>query len=275
MELFKEVESMGGFYEALKNGFIQASINENINKQLVNLYTRRKILIGVNKYPQPINFADEIEKKLETKAEEPIFEIQGNKIFLLENEIFSKEKAIIDFFKNGGNLFSIRTSRDYQSVEIPTLNEIREAKFFENLFQKTNKFKRKYGRHPVALILNFGDIEDFRERADFASDFLGVGGIEVMHSNPSNDFLQLAKEFIDLDYDIATFCSSDALYPQFVPQLASLIKKAKPFKIIILSGFPADQNIVNLYKNSGVDIFIHKKSNILNDLQMIYVLLGF
>ncbi|OKL39278.1 methylmalonyl-CoA mutase [Pontibacter flavimaris] len=51
--LFQEVESMGGFEEAYKQGFILGSITEVSRRKFRNIATGREVLVGTNKYPNP------------------------------------------------------------------------------------------------------------------------------------------------------------------------------------------------------------------------------
>ncbi len=50
-ELFTEVESKGGYLEALKTGFIQEQVAEKATTRKKNIATRRDILLGTNQYP--------------------------------------------------------------------------------------------------------------------------------------------------------------------------------------------------------------------------------
>lgn len=50
-KLFQEIEAKGGYVEAFKAGFIQEQVNESANKRLLNIATRREVLLGTNQYP--------------------------------------------------------------------------------------------------------------------------------------------------------------------------------------------------------------------------------
>ena len=50
-KLFRDIESKGGYVEAFKAGFIQEQITESANKRMLNIATRREILLGTNQYP--------------------------------------------------------------------------------------------------------------------------------------------------------------------------------------------------------------------------------
>ncbi|MGQ9819762.1 MAG: methylmalonyl-CoA mutase family protein, partial [Candidatus Kapaibacteriales bacterium] len=275
LELSKELENISGFYEAVKNGLVQSKINENLRKRLINLSNRKEILVGVNKYPQPTKYAEKIPRR--NKVGESASNVNDNTSLLQinEHEIFQKENEIIEFARKGGDLFAVRMFETYDYYTIIPLKEIREAETFEELYEKSNKFEDKFGHRPQAMLLNYGNIDDYKFRSDFAQDFLGVGGIETIPSNPSFQIEDLAKSFFDSNCEIAVICSSDKLYPQFVPQISALIKKKKPLSIIILAGKAVSQDLENFYKTAGVDVFINQSSNIFEELEKIYNLLTF
>lgn len=50
-KLFQEIEAKGGYVEAFKAGFIQEQVKESANKRMLNIATRREILLGTNQYP--------------------------------------------------------------------------------------------------------------------------------------------------------------------------------------------------------------------------------
>ncbi|MCX2738714.1 methylmalonyl-CoA mutase family protein [Pontibacter anaerobius] len=52
-ELFKQVESMGGFEDAYQQGFILGSIMEVSRRKFRNIATGRDVMVGTNKYPNP------------------------------------------------------------------------------------------------------------------------------------------------------------------------------------------------------------------------------
>ena len=50
-KLFQDIEAKGGYIEAFKAGFIQESLQESANKRMLNIATRRDVLLGTNQYP--------------------------------------------------------------------------------------------------------------------------------------------------------------------------------------------------------------------------------
>lgn len=61
-KLFQEIEAKGGYVEAFKIGFIQDQVTESANKRLLNVATRREVLLGTNQYP---NALEKIEANIE------------------------------------------------------------------------------------------------------------------------------------------------------------------------------------------------------------------
>ncbi|WP_421773507.1 methylmalonyl-CoA mutase subunit beta [Gracilimonas sp.] len=49
-ELFQQIESKGGFYEALKSGFIQELVTASRKEKLEAYKEKKKVMVGVNKY---------------------------------------------------------------------------------------------------------------------------------------------------------------------------------------------------------------------------------
>lgn len=61
-KLFNEVEDMGGFYQAVKEGVIQGAVNAASAARKAAIATRREILLGTNQYP---NFTEVAAAKIE------------------------------------------------------------------------------------------------------------------------------------------------------------------------------------------------------------------
>ena len=58
-KLFLEVDAQGGFIEAASQGFIQGKISETARKRKLDLANRKDILLGVNQYPNFIEYKTE------------------------------------------------------------------------------------------------------------------------------------------------------------------------------------------------------------------------
>lgn len=58
-KLFLEVDALGGFLEAAKQGFIQGKITKTAGKRSIDLANRKDILLGVNQYPNFTEYKSE------------------------------------------------------------------------------------------------------------------------------------------------------------------------------------------------------------------------
>jgi len=123
---------------------------------------------------------------------------------------------------------------------------------------------------PVALLMPFGKVADFKARVDFSHDFFAIGGFEVIESSPFETVEEAFQKILATLPQVVVFCSKNEFYPNFVPQLTALIKKAKPLIVTVLAGLPKNDEEINLYKNVGLDFFIHFKSDTVDTLNKIF-----
>lgn len=83
-KLFLQLDESGGFVANLKNGAIQEMINETAARRMLNIATRKEVILGTNQYP---NGEERINKALDEKRfqaddqTQPGAEIQGLKTF--------------------------------------------------------------------------------------------------------------------------------------------------------------------------------------------------
>ncbi len=61
-KLFLQIEEIGGYHNALKQGFIQDKIKETVQKRELNIATRKEVLLGTNQYP---NFNETVKKNID------------------------------------------------------------------------------------------------------------------------------------------------------------------------------------------------------------------
>ncbi len=76
-DFFIKIEGAGGYLEAFKQGIIQSSINEIVEKRKAMVATGREAMLGTNQYPNS-------EEKINNKIDETnVFESQGPKNFII------------------------------------------------------------------------------------------------------------------------------------------------------------------------------------------------
>lgn len=124
------------------------------------------------------------------------------------------------------------------------------------------------GKNPKAFMLTFGNLAFCRARAQFASNFFAVAGIDVMDNNRFSTIEEGVKAAFAAKADIIVACSSDDEYAEAVPQIKEL---AGNKAIIVVAGDPAckDELIAKSIMN-----FISVKSNVLDTLKEYQTQLG-
>lgn len=282
LELFKSIESDGGFLAWIRESKVQKSIKEVSEKRLNNLFTRKEILVGTNKFPTTQK--ESIDLPTITELDLDTLSIERKKLILTrrnENTLANLRSrlklddfvSIVEFAKNLGCISELPRWDFTSTKEIEKLVRIRETADFEMLRIRAQQYKDKYGNFPKVFLMKFGRVSDYRLRSDFASDFFQVGGFEVIESQGSESVDDLVNGFLISKTQIGVICSSDVLYPSFVPTLANSIKKASPSSILVLAGLPYESALIEKFKASGVSLFIHLKSDIVGTLKEIYNLI--
>jgi methylmalonyl-CoA mutase len=153
---------------------------------------------------------------------------------------------------------------------IQPIQIIRFASYFEKLRNNAVQFEQKTNAKPQIILMNFGELNEWKPRNDFASDFLQVGGFELINSPVFKD----AKEAIDYKPEgphsnIFAICPSDSKYEEILPTLLPAVKEQVPGAYFILAGFPEGKT--DDYKSLGINEFIHLKANIYSTLEKIQI----
>lgn len=271
--LVQQIESMGGILEVIKSGWLQEQIENTAKNRTNNLNNRKDILVGVNKYPNPnenydnlknINNLSKTNNTLDPKFQDYVKSIKIEKSF--SDNIHTIYELLLKGYsiQHLNNILYKDMHSIYKVKPIPILNL---SSKFEELRLRSKQYKEKYGIYPQCFLANLGTVSQFKARADFANDFLKVAGIETIYTDGFANIEDCVKAFINSNANLLVICSTDEIYNEKASQLARLIKKAKPLTYIILAGNPGEK--MNEYINSGIDDFIHIKSNIYDSLTTI------
>ena len=104
-----------------------------------------------------------------------------------------------------------------------------------------------------------------RARAGFAANFFGCSGYEILDNQCFLTVDEGVESALLSNAEVIVICSSDEEYPRIVPEIAGKIKAAGSKARIVVAGFPKD--MAETFKSSGVDDFIHVRSNLLETLR--------
>ncbi len=273
-KLFQDIEASGGMAKMLERGEIQSAVEMKYDEKFKNMAKRKHVWVGVNMY------ANMTEEKLEMQADAPDevskARAQAVQSYRMRSDIFMTSAMLAElgdhYFttgeisvpkaiaaaENGATLGDIadecRSFKD-QVAQGVAVKKQRGASRFESLRDKTNALKKE-GKAPKVFLFNMGPIPQHKGRADFTTGFFEVGGFEVLKNDGFNDTELAIEAGLKSGADIGVICSTDATYPELVPQIAQAVKAKNPNMQVIVAGrAPAD--IEGEYRQAGVDDFIY------------------
>ena len=157
-------------------------------------------------------------------------------------------------------------------LEVSTIFKTRASVALENLRKDVYTYQQEKETVLSVFLANMGPLTQHKARADFAMGFMQVGGFYVANNDGYEDIDQAVEATLFSKAQICCLCSTDDTYPEIVPAFVSRIKAAKPEIIVVLAGYPTD--MVETYRQQGIDYFIHLKANVFEVLLNIAKRLG-
>jgi methylmalonyl-CoA mutase len=103
-------------------------------------------------------------------------------------------------------------------------------------------------------------------RLDFTCSFFEVGGFEVIRTTGFDSPAAAVTAALTQGAQAVVICGLDDDYPDGAPMVAKMVKEKNPDAAVMLAGMPKDQDLIQKLTESGVDTFIHVKSNVLEVL---------
>lgn len=239
--LFLQVEEMGGMFEAVKKGFVQDAISASAKQKKDDAANRRTLILGTNQHP---NLNERMLEKIQAE----------------ENELMDEEEM---------EETSVAYSRqpEYKTIEI-----MRAADEFEDLRLATEIWEGEGNKRPEVFMLTIGNPVMRKARAGFSSGFFGCAGYRILDNAGFASPEEGIKAALESRAEVVVICSSDEEYAEMAAPLTEGIKKSSPETIVVVAGYPKE--IVDSLRSSGVDEFIHVKSNAIDTLYGIQKKLG-
>ncbi|XZF74146.1 methylmalonyl-CoA mutase family protein [Bacillus sp. AL-1R] len=261
-ELFQKIEEKGGMVKAIQKGFPQAIVREVAEEKLNNIKNRKDKLIGTNIYPN-LN-ENELEKKeldcIEDKVDKENLVASSKPIVF---QCGGSIEDIIDAANNGATIPNIFNVMNVIDSEIPSVNQLyihRGAQPYESLRRNSQSYKNSTGEFPKVFVANFGQVAAYKPRTDFVTDFFEVGGFKVLQNKGFASVDEIIDSFKQSESTIVVICSTDDQYSEIVPSITNQIKAINPNTKVLLAGKPSIDEM-NLYKEVGIDDFIHMNVN--------------
>lgn len=148
-----------------------------------------------------------------------------------------------------------------EPLMVTPLNIYRGARAFEDMRYKTDMYALKNNR-PIVFMLTIGNLAMRRARSQFASNFFGCAGFEIIDNNGFKNIEEGVAAAESSSADIVVICSSDDYYAEIAPKANTLLLNDK--RILVVAGAPSC--MPELIEN-GISNFINIKTNILDELK--------
>jgi methylmalonyl-CoA mutase len=152
---------------------------------------------------------------------------------------------------------------------VDTLKPYRGSQAFESIRKKTDDHARE-NKRPSVFMFTYGNLNMRIARAQFASNFFGVAGFDLIDNLGFKSIDEGIKAFEESGAEILTICSSDQEYAEIAP---GIIQALKDKAIIVLAGYPKE--LVDDLQKAGLKHFIHIRSNVLESMKEIQKELGY
>ena len=278
---FQVIEGKGGMLAALQEGYPQSEIAAILAARFKAAETRKDRIVGNNMYPNMT------EKLLDPRPED----VEENKkqrtaqveAYLADiDEAFKAEKLkalqagegclvslAIEAAQAGATTAEIAAAlAGKESETVTAIAPHRWSERFEALRKTTEAYKAEHNDNVKIFLANMGPIPQHKARADFTTGFLQVGAFEVLGNNGFPTVEEAAQAAKESGADAVVICSTDATYPEIVPQLAPKLHEVLPKATVFLAG-AAPKDLLETYNEAGIDEYISVKANCYKILQLL------
>ncbi|HXM43565.1 MAG TPA: methylmalonyl-CoA mutase family protein [Bryobacteraceae bacterium] len=124
----------------------------------------------------------------------------------------------------------------------------RDARIFELIRLRTERYAARTGHTPHLLLLEAGDVKMRKARSGFITNFFGCAGFEIEVSDALSG-----------EPDAVVLCSSDPEYGALAPRVIRELRDAGKDTPVIVAGNPADS--IEQLKQARVADFVHVRSD--------------
>lgn len=269
--IFQEIERQGGMIRVLESGWLREQIDSAFAPRAKDIASRKEGITGVSEFPnieeQEITHDPPDPAQLRSDAIQRVDAIRSKPESL---PTFSAQDGLaamaFQAAGDGATLGQLATSLGFhaESTNITPLEAHSFAEPYEELRDAAEAWQTAQGRRPGIFLANMGPIAHHTARATYSKSFFEAGGFEVLSNEGFQDAEAAAQAFADSGASIAVICSSDKLYPEFVPAVATKLKAAGA-RTVVLAGKPGENE--EAWRAAGVDRFIFISCNVLATLR--------
>jgi len=165
----------------------------------------------------------------------------------------------VNMYANPDDKALLKEGKSAQSKRVVALDKGALPK--DRAVAKLEALRARIGEtKPKIFLLTMGSIAEYKARADFASGFFSVGGFEIISGSGYTQTDEAAAAAKASGASAFCICSTDDNYEQLVAPLCAKLEGP-----MILAGYPKDK--VDIYREQGIDIFIHLRANLYETLE--------
>ncbi|MEX2186667.1 MAG: methylmalonyl-CoA mutase family protein [Pirellulales bacterium] len=271
-KVFQQIERDGGMLQAVRNGSVAGQIDAAFTPRAKDIARRKEGITGVSEFP---NVGEE-------PVAHPPLDLDALRSAAIERVTAARREikslgalssapdavaAAVAAAENGATIGQIAQALGFNVQPGEAIAPIESRNFagpFEELRDASDAWQAAHGRRPTVFVANMGPVSHHTARATYSRNFFEAGGFEVLTSDGFQDAGAAAAAFANSGAKIAVICSSDKLYPEFVPQLATKLKTAGA-RSVVLAGHPGANE--DAWRAAGIDRFIFIKCDVLATLQ--------
>jgi methylmalonyl-CoA mutase len=273
--IFQEIERQGGMLRAIQSGWVAQQIDSSFAPRVRNLARRKEGITGVSEFPDvgeaPVVRPGPDRDALLDAAATRVRRTRrgGAALTALANSSGRPAmvtSAAVEAADQGASIGLLSSALGFhvEPALLPPLTPHPFAEPFEELRDASDSWQSIHGHRARVFLANLGPVAHHTAPATYARNFFEAGGFEVIGNNGFKDADAAVKAFRDSGATVAVLCSSDKLYPEFVPQVAPKLKAAGA-RSVVLAGNPGANEAA--WRAAGVDRFIFIKCDVLATLR--------
>ena len=260
----QDIERQGGMTKALPSGFIAEKIAAVHAERTKNVDRRKDSLTGVSAFP---DIHEKPTGNARPPAPTPEQPPRGTVPPLPAPATGALTKALMAAAADGANAAALMAAMGGTKTSMTPLPVVRTAENFERLRDAGDAFKAEYGQNAKIFLANVGAVSDFTDRATYDKNLFESGGIEAVAGAGGKDTAAIVADFKKSAASFAIICSSDAVYGEMAPKVATALKDAGA-AAVYLAGRGGDNEAA--LRAAGVDTFIYVGCDVRGTLEQMH-----
>lgn len=265
--IFQEIERQGGMWAALRSGWVSDQIDASYGQRAKDIARRKEPITGISEFPNPT----------EERTEHAPLDLPALRAAASERVSSARTRGgttekltaaadVVASAAQGATIGQLASALGFHksALRMQPLEARGFAEPFEELRDAADAWQASHGHRPRVFLANMGPVAHHTARATYSMNFFEAGGFEVISNNGFQSDTEASAAFAASGASIAVICSSDKLYPEFVPGVARRLKEAGA-RSVVLAGNPGENEAA--WREVGVDRFIYVKCDVLATLR--------